>query len=368
MTIFMSNLKRIFKKRTNRIVIFVVPILFMLLAFNINFGGSISVSLVDKDNTELTKALIKGLEGRGKVTVVSEDSMRTAITNKTSDFGIMIEKGFADSVINEEDVKVKTYKAEGANAAAAEELYVENYISAVKNISKVTNGDKELFNSALKEYEKGNFTSEISTIGAKGEDSQRQKTALGVLGYVMLLIASFSTNLIMEDKKNNTYIRMFASPLKNWNYMLQNICSFFAVILIQIIIAFEFMTVVYKNQLGPSLSNIFIVFVVYAASCVALGLAVTSVSKNIKQASVLGLLLNTLIGMFGGLFWPKEYMPDFMITIGKFTPAYWLKDAMDKMLTSSSITAAALDIGIIALFTLVFFMISSWGKVYTENV
>lgn len=368
MTIFVSNLKRIFKKKVNRLIIFLAPIAFIILAFNLITPGRINIAVSDKDNTEFTDALIKGLKEKGNVGVVSESDIKAGIINKTIDYGIIIDKGFTDSIIKGEDAKIETFRTEGANVTSVVKLYIENFINAAKNISKNTNGSKEMFYSSFKDYEKGTFKSENIVFGNTVGDGKKEKTALGMLGYMMLLIATFSTNMILEDKKNNTYTRMFASPLKNWSYMLQNILSILIVVLIQVYIAFKFMTGVFKAQLGASELNMFLIFAIYALSCVALSLAVVSISKNIKQASVLGLLINTLVGMLGGFFWPKDYMPSTMITIGKFTPAYWLTDGIDKLLTSASIASAAQDIGIILLFTLAFFMASSWKKVYIENI
>ena len=368
MIIFISNLKRIFKKRVNKITIFLAPIVFIILAFSLVTSGRVNIAVADKDNTEFTKSFIKGLEGKCNVEVISEKDIKAGVINKTIDYGIIIDQGFTDSIIKGENSKIKAFRTEGANVTSAQKLYMENYISAAKNISKNTKGSKEVFYSSLKDYEKGAFKSENIIFGNPGGDGQKEKLALGMLGYAMLLIATFSTNLILEDKKNNTYIRMFASPLKNWSYMLQNILSILIVVLIQVLVAFIFMVGVFKAQLGASVLNMFLMFAIYATSCVALGLAVGSLSKNIKQASALGLLLNTLIGMLGGLFWPKEFMPDTLITIGKFTPAYWLTDGMNKLLTSPSIASAGQDIGIIILFTIAFFMVSSWKKVYIENI
>ncbi|MFL0245963.1 ABC transporter permease [Candidatus Clostridium stratigraminis] len=368
MTIFASNLKRIFKKKVNRLIIFLAPILFIILAFNLITPGKINIAVVDKDNTEFSNAFIKGLKEKGNVGVIPEADIKTGIINKTIDYGIIIDKGFTDSIIKGEDVKIETLRAEGANVTSVVKLYVENYINAAKNISKNAKGDKNEFYSSLKDYEKGAFKSENIIFGSALGDGKKERSALGMLGYMMLLIATFSTNMILEDKKNNTYTRMFASPLKNWSYMLQNILSILLVVLIQVYIAFKFMTAVFKAQLGASELNMFLIFTIYAVSCVALSLAIVSISKNIKQASVLGLLINTLVGMLGGFFWPKEYMPNTMITIGKFTPSYWLTDGVDKLLTSPSIASAAQDIGIILLFTIAFFMASSWKKVYIENI
>lgn len=369
MTIFTSNLKRIFKKRMNRVIIFAAPIVFVVLAFSlITQESKINVGIVDKDNTELTSTFIKDLGKKCNVGIIPEADIKPSIVNKTLNYGIVIEKGFTDNIIDNQGVKIKTYGTDEQNMASAVKVYIENYMSAVKNIAKNTNGNKELFYSSFKNYEKGILNSETIVFQAKSGDAMKERISLGMLGYCMLLIATFSTNIILEDKKSQTYVRMFASPLKNWNYMLQNVLSFFLIVLIQVFIAFGFMVKVFNAQLGASLLNMFLIFAIYAATCVALGLAISSISKNVKQASVLGLLANTLIGMFGGLFWPKEYMPQILLTIGKFTPAYWLTEGVNKLLTSPSLTSAAQDIGVMLLFTVVFFMISSWKKVYVENV
>lgn len=368
MIIFISNLKRIFKKRINKITIFLAPLVFIILAYSLNTTGSINVSIADKDNTEFTNTFIKELKEEYNVKITSEDNIKIGLINKTADYAIVIDKGFTDSIINGENAKIKAFRTDGTSTASAVKLYMENYMSAAKNISNNTKGNKELFYSSLKNYEKGALESENIVFGNKGGNAQKEETALCMLGYTMLLIATFSTNLMLEDKKNNTYIRMFATPLNNWSYMLQNILSFLLVVLIQVLVSFIFMVVVFKAQLGASAINMFLIFAIYAASCVALSLAICSLSKNIKQASILALLINTLIGMLGGFFWPKEYMPNILVTIGKLTPAYWFTDGINKLMTSPSIASAGQDIGIILLFTLAFFMLSSWKKVYIENI
>lgn len=368
MTIFFTNLRRIFKKKVNRITIFLAPIVFIILSFSLITPGTIHVAVADKDNTEFSRAFIEGLKEKADVGVISEENMKTGVYNKTIDYGIVIDKGFTDSLVKGEDVKIESFRAEGAGVTSIVKLYIENYISAAKNIAKNANGNSEAFYSSFKDYEKGTFNSENIVFGNTQGDGKKEKMALGMLGYAMLLIATFSTNMILEDKKNNTYTRMFSTPLKNWNYMLQNILSMLVVVIIQVAVAFLFMTGVFKAQLGASVLSLFLIYTIFAACSVALALAIASVSKNVKQASVLGLLINTLAGMVGGFFWPKDYMPSTLLTIGKLTPGYWLTDGVDKLLTSPSITSAAQDIGIILLFTLAFFMASSWKKVYIENI
>jgi ABC-2 type transport system permease protein len=231
MTIFITNLKRILRRRINRIMIFAVPIVIVLMAFNLNMNGfNINVGVVDKDKTQFTKEFIKGLKEKSEVGIISEDRMKDCIKNKSLAYGIVIDKGFTEDILKGRNVKLKSYRADEVNITSAVKLYIENYISASRNIAKNVGENEELFYSSIKTYKKGIFKSKTIVFDKKGGDVKKERSALSILGYAMLIIATFSTNLILEDKKSRTYIRMFASPLKNFSYMLQNVLCFMVVV------------------------------------------------------------------------------------------------------------------------------------------
>jgi len=150
--------------------------------------------------------------------------------------------------------------------------------------------------------------------------------------------------------------------------LLQNIFSFLAIMILQIYIMFKVIIDGFKGDIGPSFSNMFILFTVFAVCSIALNLAICSASKNAKQATTLSGIINTLLAMLGGAFWPRDIMPDFLRTAGDFTPTAWLVDAVNKLLLSSNMSAVYKNIGIIILFTIVFFLFCSWKKVDVETI
>lgn len=367
MAIFCSNLKRIFRKRSNRFMIFVLPIILVLVFFKLmNFSnGSIAVRIVDNDKTEFTKGLKN--EVKCEFVSMSESQIKTAIATNV-DYIVVIDKGFTEKMINGEDVTLRTYKAKGANYDSGVQLSIENYVVAGKNLAKCSNKDSNKFYTMLKQYEKGNFSTKEKLFNNEKSDGTHEKYSLDFVSYSLLLLAGFSCYIIMEDKKNNTLVRMLATPLDSKSYLLQNILSYFVVMAIQVIITLLAIIYLVGGDIGTSFSNMFILFSVFSLCAIGLNLAVCSISKNAKQASTLCGFINALLAMLGGAFWPREVMPDFLKTASNFTPTAWLIDGVSKLLVSPDLSSVYQDIGILFLFTIVFFLFCSWKKVYVEDI
>jgi ABC-2 type transport system permease protein len=366
MAVFFSNIKRILRKRTNRILIFLLPVLFVIIAFNINTtSGTVSVGVVDNDNTEFTRGIKTEVEC--EFIKLNDEEIKSAIATG-ADYIVVIDKGFTDKIIKGQDAQIKSYKPDGLGINSGARLAIENYINAGKNIAQYTNKDSNKFYELIKEYKKGNFSSEVKVFNNEKGSIENEKYSLGFLAYTLLLLASISCYIIMEDKKNNTLVRIYATPISSKSYLLQNIFSFLVIMIVQIIIMFNVITKGFKGDIGPSFFNMFILFTVFAVCSIALNLAICSVSKNAKQASTLSGLINTLLAMLGGCFWPREIMPNMLKTAGDFTPTAWLIDAVNKLLLSSDISSVYKNIGIILLFTVVFFLFCSWKKVDIETI
>ena len=328
-------------------------------------NSTVSVAIVDNDNTEFTKGIKNEL--KCEFVKLNDEEIKSAIATNI-DYIVVIDKGFTDELIKGEDAKIKSYKPDGLSFYSGARLALENYINVGKNIASYSNKDSNKFYESLKEYKKGNFSSEVKVFSNEKSTGENEKLALGFLAYTLLLLASFSCYIIMEDKKNNTLVRVLATPISSKSYLLQNIFSFLSIMILQIIIMFNVITKVFKGDLGPSVFNMFILFTVFAVCSIALNLAICSVSRNVKQASTLSGIINTLLAMLGGSFWPREFMPNVLKTAGDFTPTAWLIDAVNKLLLSSDISSVYKHIGIILLFTIVFFLFCSWKKVDIETI
>lgn len=372
MTIFFNNIKRIFRRKVNLIVMFVLPIAFIVVIGSIensSAGGNITIGLVDNDNSKLTSIMKDKLKDNGnEIKIISKDEIKDDIINKKIDTAVVIPKGFAKNVMNNSgDTKVQMYGISGLTNDSSVKYYVNSFTNAAKNIGKAVKGDSDKFYKGIKEYEKGNFSSEVKYTNGQKDKETLSSTLVGYLIMSVVYLSTMVTNLILEDKKFGVYKRIFASGVKSFSYMGQCILSFIVVTFIQISAVLLIMKYALSIYLGPSVFNLFIILSVFGICCVALGVAICNRSKTLKQANALVTLISTPIVMLGGCFWPREITPDIIQKIGDFVPTTWAMDASSKIISGSSIASTGKEIGIIVIFIMVFFLIAATKRVDASN-
>lgn len=363
MTIFIYNMKRILKRKLNIIFMIVIPVVFILVSMAAAQGSSmLPVGVVDNDNTKLTSMLVESLKGRCIIVKVNEDEIKSDIINGSIYYAVVIDKGFTKSIIDGEETKIKSYSISESNAAVPVKMYIENFINAAKNIGSVSAGNEEKFYTGMDYYRDGNFTAVYKTFQLKTFDKQTTLTSIGFLIMCILLLSSFSANLILEDKKYNIYSRILSTPMKIKSYMLQNILSFIAIAALQIAAVLAVMKFVFNADLGPSVPTLFAALLVFGIVSVSIGVAISSLSRDIRQANTLSTFIITPACMLGGCFWPREVMPDVLKRIGEFVPTTWALNAAEGALNGSSIIGLSKELVILLLFALVFFLLASWRK------
>lgn len=363
MTVFFNNIKRILKKKINIIMMIVVPVLFIVVSMAATgSGGSLNIGIVDNDNTKLTNMLIEELGNKSSVKRVNEDEIKSNIINMKIDYAIVFERDFTRNIIDGKDAKLKSYSIKESDASVPVKMYIDSFISTAKNISAVVPGNEEKFYSGFDFYKDGSFQAEYKSIELKEFGKRTSITSLGFLIMCILFLSSFATTLIIEDKKSGTYYRMFSAPIKIRSYMLQNILSFIAVALLQVGLVLTIMMVVFKADLGPSPINVYVVMAIFAIVAVALGVVISSLSKDERQVSTISSLINAPMLMLGGCFWPREVMPSFLQKIGDFVPTTWGLKAAEKVINGSSLIGVSKEILIMLLFVVVFLLLSSWRK------
>jgi len=73
-------------------------------------------------------------------------------------------------------------------------------------------------------------------------------------------------------------------------------------------------------------------------------------------------MLATIFSMLGGIFWPLEFVPEFMRKLAWFSPGYWLSRGLSEIKT---ITFEGFGMPMLFLggFTLVAILLGGWKQV-----
>jgi ABC-2 type transport system permease protein len=362
MTIFLNNLRRIFKSKYNLVYMVILPVILIIVIIGLNSGNpQFSIAVVDNDNTKLTKTLIQRLEKENEIKYLAQDEIKNSLINSKSDYAIVIPKGFTQSLIHGEESKINGYAINGINYVMAPKNSIENFISSIKAIAKASHGDEELFYEGLDKYKQGSFKIKYERLDNSKVSKKTTSRALGFLVFNMLMLGTSIARITLKDKKNKIYNRILGGPIKPRNYTLQNLLSFLVVVILQVVIIFIFMINVFKITF-PSLINMFLLFLIFCVFVVAFGLFISSNSKDMTTASALSTLMVTPMAMIGGCFWSIELMPKTLQNISKFVPVSWMMQSADKLLYNGSMYSVLKEISIVVLFTIVFLLLASWRK------
>lgn len=360
--IFKSNLKRILKSRINLIFMIIFPIVFVSISMASSFQlPKTTVGIVDKDKTRFTKDFIKNLSEKNNVRVFNEADIKDKLINNGADYIMVIDKGFTEAIINNKEAALRGYSIQESNISLPTKYYVDSYINSVKNIGAASKGDEEKFYNGLESFNKGSFKGVYRDIN----NSQRKSNTLQALGFLIMSMIFLSNNtaqLILDDKQNKTFFRIFASPISTKSYMLQNILSSLVILLIQITLIFTIMVKIFHAEFGMSLFSVYALYLLFSLMCVSLGVAVVSISKNTRQAGAINSFITVPMCMLGGCFWPISFMPDILVKISNFMPTTWILRAASKVIDGSSLVGVKTEISVILLFTLVFILLGSWKK------
>jgi ABC-2 type transport system permease protein len=362
---FTHSLKRLLGNKFNLLLMLVAPAL--LIGFIYGFAnpnaGTISVGLVDLDNTPLTQALSETLQENAPLTYLAEEDIQGALASGRADYILVIDPGFTEGVINNQQPRLQGFSIQETNIAMPVKMKMESFVSASISIAAAANGDMDAFYSGLNDYRNGSF-SLISTPLEEGQqDVDSNVGGIGLLAMSMLFLATYATINLIKDKENKTYYRVLASPLTVRSYMLQSILSFYVISLLQVAGVFAVILLIFRLNLGASVPQLFIVMSVFALVCVSFGVALSSLTRNTRQAGNAAPLLIMPMSMLGGLLWPREVMPEILQKVGQFLPTTWLIDAARKVMLGNPLSSAAPEILIMFLFALVFFLLGSWRRV-----
>ncbi|MCX7747867.1 MAG: ABC transporter permease [Clostridia bacterium] len=363
MIIFSNTLKRLLKKKANVLFMIVFPVIMIAFITYISGGeGQISVGIVDHDSSKFTQDMVKGLEGKAKIAHVKEADIQRLLLDMSIDYAIVIEKGFTQDILKGKDVKLKGFRLNEANLSGHIKYSMESYVNNAKLISKTVNGNIERFYEGIKLYKEGNASSKVAAVNEESTKASKTASGMGFLIMGMIYLSTFAPLIILEDKQNRTFYRMFSSPVTLRSYMLQTILSLLVLSLIQVALIMAIMIFGFNTYFGPNVLNMFLILVIFSLACVSLGIAISSISKDIRQASAIGTLISTPVCMLGGCFWPRDIMPQVLQKISNFVPTTWVLKGMEKLLYGGTIVTVANEILVILLFTLIFFLLGTWRK------
>ncbi len=352
-----------FRNKRNWITFFVLPlagVLFTFMVYGSSTGGTVNVGIVNEDGKEtITSDTISFVTGLNhvQVTLTDEADLREGIVSGRLDCGIIFTQGFGKRVAEGTSGDLQIISVKGAQVTAYIKGLLQNYLGNLTAIGQVVQGDSQKFNQIYRAYQEQTF--HVST--EKVETSRMKDMTTQSIGFLILFMMFSATNLselILQEKENRTFLRLIASPLSSWSYVLSNVLVSMVVLFLQIIFTLTVMEKVFKITSGVPFGEMTAILLLFALTAVSLALLIVSFSKNSNMAGALQNLIVTPSCLLAGCFFPIEAMPESVRKIANFMPQRWLIDGVEKLQTGQSLGNMPLDILILIGFSGAFALIA----------
>lgn len=365
MTVLMNNLRRIFGRPINIILMIVVPV--VLNIFFISISGSAqkyTIGVIDCDKSQLTESLLNELSEEAEIKEIedNEEIIRSALLNSEIDLALKFDENYAQKIMNGEDAKIQTFAITETNLSEPIRILISSFASSAREIGRQADGDSEKFYKAIEAYVDGTFSAEYDNFEFSSKEKvSRAVTSLGYLAMGMMFLMTFATTLLLEDKETRVYSRIITTPVTRASYLFQHLLSYLIVAVIQIALIFLIIPNIVEISFGSTTTielETMLVTLLFSGVCIAIGLTVSRFSKNSSIAAALVSLINFPVLMLGGCLWPREIMPESVQRIGDFMPTTWFLNAASSVLNGEGLGAAGKEMLLLGGLILVLLILS----------
>ena len=194
-----------------------------------------------------------------------------------------------------------------------------------------------------------------------------QPSTFSTAGFAVMfafLTAQATATSIFDEKKEGTFRRLLAAPLDKWELLLGKMLPNFVIAILQMVVVVAASVVLLPliGQEAPSLGRsplgLALVTVLVALCSTSLGILLAALCRTESQVGGLSSVALWVAGMVGGAFIPAFVLGDLLNAIGKVVPHYWALQAYnDLMIRGLGVADILLDLGVLGVFTVVFFAV-----------
>jgi len=356
----------VLKKCKGPIIIFTIMlVLFGALNFSNNSNSldftsvKPDVVIVNEDVEDgITKSFIDYIEQRSEIVDISNDEISDALFYRNVNYVIYIPKGFRDDVINGKEPNVLVKSTGDYNASLAN-MMVNRYMKVLNLYNYYVEDEEELISLVKGTLEKDvevQVTSKLDTYNLSKMSTYFNFMNYSILAGLVYVISLVLSSFYNDKIRKRTVVSSIRYKSFNRYLLLSN--GLFAFVLWALYIILSVIL------LGD------IIFSLHGLICIINSLIFTLVSLVI--ALLIGNLINNKNAINGivnvvalgssficGAFVPVEFMPDFVVNLGKVLPSYYFINTNNiikslEEINLNSLKPVFINFGIMFVFIVLF--------------
>ncbi|MGC5772449.1 ABC transporter permease [Paenibacillus pabuli] len=295
-----------------------------------------------------------------EVQEVRAEEAKGLLRSGNIDVVLTIPKGFAGSMLSGQPANVGLTSVQGSEVTAYFKSYLNAYIGSLLSIGRSFGEEPAMFDQMYKNYLQMESGLSLKTVEDRSVQHSQSAQTVGYLVVLMLFSAVNLSAMILKEKENRTYFRVFAAPVTGRTYLAANIIVNVGIMLIQIAVTLAVMTWFFHIDSGIPILQMFLLLGLFALVAVSLALTIIAFSSSSMVASGIQTLVIIPTCLVSGCLFPIATMPALMQHAAQFLPQYWLLNTVNRLQQGDLPSDVLLNLAILLAFALVLAMTAAY--------
>lgn len=199
----------------------------------------------------------------------------------------------------------------------------------------------------------------IERVGPREAFNASNFTLPGYLTMFVFFIAAMSAETIARERQTQTLERLLANGARRSAIILGKLLASIYRGFMQLAVLWPAGIFAFSIDFGVSPVAVIGVSVMMVVAAATFGVMLASLVGSAKSAMSAAVFTSLTLAPLGGSWWPLFVAPEWMQTLGLFTPHGWANDAFNKlMLFGAQGADVAANLGVLALFAAVFLAVA----------
>lgn len=358
-----KNLRLIFKDKLSIVQLFIPIIIIMISIKLFSFSnGTVKIGIIDEDCSDSSKLLISSLSNNSSISTVPLESSTVESTMLETSIPVTIEipKDFEESIINGSPKKINVLSEKDSSMGDAITSLVNLQVEDLYNLGINSNKSNDEYENLLLKYSDDPVKITSKTLSDLENDFDLTQTAIAFVIFFLMMRASSISYIVLSERWNKTYYRIFTTPVTSFQYIGGNILANFSLLAFQLLITLITLNYFVDIYTGVSFIPLFLLLLGIALVTVAFGTFSIALFFNSKGYGMFSNIVITITTIVSGAFTSINFLPESVRFIAPFTPQYWVMNGITKLQMGMGTDSIIINLGILLLFSIALFLASAY--------
>lgn len=358
-----KNLRLIFKDKLSIVQLF-IPILIIMFSIKLfSFSnGTVKIGIIDEDCSDSSKLLISSLSNNSSISTVPLESSTVESTMMETSIPVTIEipKDFEESIINGTPEKINVLSEKDSSVGDVITSIVNLQVEDLYNLGISSNKNNDEYQSLLLKYSDDPVKITSRTLSDLERDFDLTQTSIAFVIFFLMMRASSISHIVLSERWNKTYYRIFTTPVTSFQYIGGNILANFSLLAFQLLITLITLNYFVNIYTGVGFIPLFLLLLGIALVTVAFGTFSIALFFNSMGYGMFSNIVITITTIVSGAFTSINFLPESIRFIAPFTPQYWVMNGITKLQMGMGIDSITINLGILLLFSIALFLAAAY--------